>query len=376
MRGESSDSLPSLDLEEVPTIKRKGLLPPIHNATSSLMEPNLPGGINFTSQSPIVRRKSLVTMISPSSPRHSITSFESVDLTLASILTPSNDWLDAVKHTHGSFISLKRSSMLDLKWFNQVLDHYLNQEIIDQYHEEGTTSKASAIKLLLQDQILTKKLDEFLDGCTRLVYGSHPGCDLEDIAAGLGPGLAVRAFSGVTQASSLAKVPELLKKVALPAFQSAVKLALDQILIQGDSYMSNDELCESLEDIDTNWHLGLENTMEWGQALRSQVPNLFTITSCDLTNSGGSSSRQSYRSHLLTLRQCSIQVGRLNSEVVRSLWASLSWELLYLTNDDDERYSIQAEERLLRNLTVEVADPPLGYPSYTSNAIRHGLEYF
>ncbi len=34
-------------------------------------------------------------------------------------------------------------------------------------------------------------------------------------------------------------------------------------------------------------------------------------------------------------------MGRLNRELVRSLWASLSLELLYLTNDDDERYSIQ-----------------------------------
>jgi hypothetical protein len=36
-----------------------------------------------------------------------------------------------------------------------------------------------------------------------------------------------------------------------------------------------------------------------------------------------------------------VRVGRLNRELVRSLWASLSLELLYLTNDDDERYSIQ-----------------------------------
>jgi hypothetical protein len=83
-----------------------------------------------------------------------------------------------------------------------------------------------------------------------------------------------------------------------------------------------------------------------------------------------------YRSHLLRRRDCTVNVGRLNAEVARSLWASLSWELLYLTNDDDERYSIQAEERLLRNLTVEVADPPLGYPAYASRPIRHGLEYF
>ena len=36
-----------------------------------------------------------------------------------------------------------------------------------------------------------------------------------------------------------------------------------------------------------------------------------------------------------------MSVGRLESEVVRGLWSSLSLELLFLTNDDDERYSIQ-----------------------------------
>ena len=82
------------------------------------------------------------------------------------------------------------------------------------------------------------------------------------------------------------------------------------------------------------------------------------------------------RSHMLTLRECSVSIGRLNAEVVKGLWASLSLELLYFTNDDDERYSIQAEERLLRNLTVEVADQPLGYSIYTSKLIRHGLEHF
>jgi len=48
-----------------------------------------------------------------------------------------------------------------------------------------------------------------------------------------------------------------------------------------------------------------------------------------------------FRSHMLTLRECPVSIGRLNAEVVKGLWASLSLELLYFTNDDDERYSIQ-----------------------------------
>ena len=172
-------------------------------------------------------------------------------------------------------------------------------------------------------------------------------------------------------------MPTLLKSVAIPSYRAAVKIALDQILIQGDSVITYQELSEYLQEIDTRWHLGQEDSQAWADSIRNQVPNLFTITSSELTSDlNNSRGRQLYRSHLLTLRNCDVNLGRLNSEVVRSLWASLSWELLYLTNDDDERYSIQAEERLLRNLSVEVADPPLGYPAYNSPGIRHGLEYF
>lgn len=48
-----------------------------------------------------------------------------------------------------------------------------------------------------------------------------------------------------------------------------------------------------------------------------------------------------HTSHLLSLGDAGVWVGRLGGEAVRGLWASLVAELLYLTNDDDERYSIQ-----------------------------------
>jgi hypothetical protein len=100
----------------------------------------------------------------------------------------------------------------------------------------------------------------------------------------------------------------------------------------------------------------------WQEGVRQEVPNLFSLE----VNTSAETGQTSYRSHLFKLQAAQVRVGRLNRELVRSLWASLSLELLYLTNDDDERYSIQAEERLLRNLTVQAADPPLGYPVYVS----------
>lgn len=65
----------------------------------------------------------------------------------------------------------------------------------------------------------------------------------------------------------------------------------------------------------------------------------------------------------------SVYIGSLNAEVVRGQWANLALELLYMTNDDEERYSIQAHPTVLRNLTVQVADPPLGYPIYSSQPL-------
>lgn len=73
-----------------------------------------------------------------------------------------------------------------------------------------------------------------------------------------------------------------------------------------------------------------------------------------------------YTGRVLSLQEQLVQVGRLNAEGVRGQWANLSWELLYATNDDEERYSIQAHPFMLRNLTVQAADPPLGYPIYSS----------
>lgn len=61
-------------------------------------------------------------------------------------------------------------------------------------------------------------------------------------------------------------------------------------------------------------------------------------------------------------------MGTLSSESVQSQWSSLALELLYFTNDDEERYSIQAHPAILRNLTVQAADPPLGYPVYASGS--------
>ena len=72
---------------------------------------------------------------------------------------------------------------------------------------------------------------------------------------------------------------------------------------------------------------------------------------------------------MLSLTETPVYLSALSNELVHAQWANLNLELYYMTNDDEERYSIQANATLLRNLTVQAADPPLGYPIYASEPI-------
>nr|XP_045605475.1 pecanex-like protein 4 [Procambarus clarkii] len=181
----------------------------------------------------------------------------------------------------------------------------------------------------------------------------------------------------------------ILYELVLIAYRIGVKLALDHTLIGGMTGWA--ELLATMEDYTQNWYLGpdarsdsntypnstlspnthrrrvlqcIENQwpQSWVDAVRMETSNLFSL--------GYNAVKGVYTSHLLTLGEADIAVGCLGSETVRGLWASLVAELLYLTNDDDERYSIQAQPGLLRNLTIQAADPPLGYPIFSSPPLR------
>lgn len=79
--------------------------------------------------------------------------------------------------------------------------------------------------------------------------------------------------------------------------------------------------------------------------------------------------KKTINSRTLTLQETKSPIARLNSEVIKSIWSSTNLELLYMTNDDDERYSIQAHQYILRNLTIQASNPPLGYPIYNSKPL-------
>nr|XP_015825538.2 pecanex-like protein 4 [Nothobranchius furzeri]XP_015825539.2 pecanex-like protein 4 [Nothobranchius furzeri] len=147
-----------------------------------------------------------------------------------------------------------------------------------------------------------------------------------------------------------------LYQLTLQAFRFSFKLLFDQASL--GPMESPEELFSTLEEYERDWYIGLVTEKGWHDGVLQEKPFLFSLGH-DLTMG-------TYTGRVLSLQEQLIQVGRLNGEGVRGQWANLSWELLYATNDDEERYSIQAHPFMLRNLTVQAADPPLGYPIYSS----------
>ncbi|XP_059178435.1 pecanex-like protein 4 isoform X2 [Physella acuta] len=147
-----------------------------------------------------------------------------------------------------------------------------------------------------------------------------------------------------------------LHGLVIKAFRYGFKLMLDQTLIGEIS--SDQELEASLRDYDDNWYIGKDTEPDWGVSVMENRSNLFSL--------GVNTGQGMYTSRTLSLQEVLVHIGRVNRESVMGQWANLNLELLYMTNDDEERYSIQAQPALLRNLTVQAADPPLGYPIYSS----------
>lgn len=147
-----------------------------------------------------------------------------------------------------------------------------------------------------------------------------------------------------------------LYQLALRAFRFSFKLLFDQASL--GPMESPEELFSTLEEYERDWYIGLVTEKGWHDSVLQEKPFLFSL--------GHDLAMGTYTGRVLSLQEQLVHLGRLNGEGVRGQWANLSWELLYATNDDEERYSIQAHPFMLRNLTVQAADPPLGYPIYSS----------
>ena len=138
-------------------------------------------------------------------------------------------------------------------------------------------------------------------------------------------------------------------------FRFAVKLSIDETIF-GDNE-TDDTFLDSISELEHDWYIGLETDPEWLSSMVASKNFLFTL---------GLNEEGLYTSRTLSLLKLPLFTGTVNPECVTSIWSALSFELLYLTNDDEERYSIQAHPNIMRNILTQTAAPPLGYPIFSS----------
>uniref|UniRef100_A0A8C0CSC6 Pecanex-like protein n=1 Tax=Balaenoptera musculus TaxID=9771 RepID=A0A8C0CSC6_BALMU len=239
------------------------------------------------------------------------------------------------------------SSLFPEDWYHFVLRQ------LECFHSEENAS--DVVEEIAKDRVLK----DFYVHAVMTCYFSLFGVD-NMIPS---PGHILRVYSGVFPWSLaldwLTEKPELFQ-LALKAFRYTLKLMIDKVSLGPIEDFK--ELTNCLEEYESDWYIGLVSDEKWKEAILQEKPYLFSL--------GYDPNMGVYTGRVLTLQELLIQVGKLNAEAVRGQWANLSWELLYATNDDEERYSIQAHPLLLRNLTVQAADPPLGYPIYSSKPLH------
>jgi len=100
-----------------------------------------------------------------------------------------------------------------------------------------------------------------------------------------------------------------------------------------------------IKEYNQEWFFGSEEYL-WNSAIERNLPNLERL----IQKKDGQ-----YHAHRLKFgqsKESTFNVFQFRREVIRGIWANLNLELLYYTNANDERFSIQAEKDILRNLLV------------------------
>jgi len=148
----------------------------------------------------------------------------------------------------------------------------------------------------------------------------------------------------------------LLLSLSVSALRIALKLSIDDLLIGGFAE-DGDGWLDRVEKAQKNMFIGSEGT-SWVDAIERKKEVLFALRR--------GVDGDSINAKTATWTDNEVMVGSLLGSAVEGQWASLLFELVYLTNDDEERYSIQSHPPLLRNLTVQAAEPPLGYAPFSA----------
>ena len=251
----------------------------------------LPGGLNKT---PKMERKTLPALpsrsilLTPSKQVHPLKGNQdnnSIEIELYKI---PDEWMLICERENFNFES-------DIEWFPIAFYESL--------FKDENTSRNSRLK------ISYKKFTAFI---FESIYGrgSSPRS-----ASNFGPNIIMKGFTNIAKNTNW---PQELKDCVQKAFRYAVKIGIDKAVL--GTFDDNAELLEAIENVHQNWFVGLETDSEWASSVRCEVPQLFCLCCTNSSESG----QVVYRARILTLRDCQVRVGRLNKEVVKSLWANLS----------------------------------------------------
>ena len=181
---------------------------------------------------------------------------------------------------------------------------------------------------------------------------------------------------------SLFKQNAVLEEVFISSFRTSVIMCMNSLIEEGEILEAPEG--SNAEDM-KKFHAMIEQTSnEWtilsekdpvdkyldfstGNNKSTNAPkqphHIFILGEKDRTHG-------SYRArYLAKSAPIHFYLGRLNEEAVRAFWCELAHEMYYATNEDEERYSIQAHTWLLRNMSIQAAEPPLGYPLFNSGSV-------
>jgi hypothetical protein len=166
-----------------------------------------------------------------------------------------------------------------------------------------------------------------------------------------------KIFSGrlpVTNASFCLEGYDDVKELIIECFRLSIKFVYDETIMSNISDYNG--MMNILIMYEKDYCIDVINSPRWLKNLDEKKPNFFSLYVED----------GSYYSQTLKRTNNLINFAQINQEIPKGTWANLIFELYYCTNDDDERYSIQANNVILRNIFIQSANPPLGYPVYSN----------
>ncbi|CAG7834181.1 unnamed protein product [Allacma fusca] len=164
----------------------------------------------------------------------------------------------------------------------------------------------------------------------------------------------------VARLNSLGKIS--VEEITVKALRYASKLTLDEIYSGGMDDILNDH--DEAKEEEIFYELTLyEKNHKFCTPKDIQVhidDRQKHIVSMQKTEDGATQMR------LFNFEALGVEfrVGKVSQFCVEGIWGNLNLELLYLTSDDDERFSIQHDRYLMRNIFTQCAHSPLGYAVY------------